>query len=114
MNSLTLLPRFSPLAWLRRSARPAPPRWRELSLPARQPVHVVEVPRGARLLLQGRGGRVWLTCDGRPDDLFLEAGAQLAVTGPARLRLGAYGDVDARLRCAQATGNAQAVRGFSP
>lgn len=40
-------------------------------------------------LLRVRAGTLWLTQDGKPDDLFLSAGQQLLLLGPACYRLGA-------------------------
>ncbi|MBB4843239.1 hypothetical protein HNP55_001758 [Paucibacter oligotrophus] len=39
--------------------------------------------------LRVRGGTLWLTQDGKPDDLFLASGQQLLLLGPACYRLGA-------------------------
>jgi len=56
---------------------------------------VEQAPQALRLRawesakLRVRSGRLWLTQDGKPDDLFLVVGQQLLLLGPACYRLGA-------------------------
>lgn len=42
-------------------------------------------------------GRVWLTCEGRPEDHFLSAGQSYRLHGPVRLHLSAEGRRAARV-----------------
>lgn len=63
----------------------------------------LQLPRGATLRLRavrglvvhGRGGRLWLTEEGSPDDVFLHAGQTYVVAGGGRVVIGA--EVDAAL-----------------
>lgn len=65
--------------------------WQRQSLPPRQAVQVLAFQRGETALLAVEHGRVWLTCDGRLEDYFLDAGQRLSFTGPVRLRVSAEG-----------------------
>lgn len=76
------------------------PRWQHCRLAPLAPVQTLHVRRGNTALLETERGRVWLTCEGRPDDHFLDAGQRLLVQGPARLRVSAEGTEDASLRWA--------------
>lgn len=54
--------------------------------------------------LRVRQGRVWLTCEGRPEDHFLSAGQSCRVHGPVRLHLSAEGGHRARVTLRQTPG----------
>jgi len=67
------------------------PQWQRQTLPPQRAAQVLALRRGETALLAVEQGRVWVTCDGRPEDHFLDAGQRLAFTGPARLRVSAEG-----------------------
>lgn len=75
--------------------------WLRECLPPLQPVRTLRIPPGQTAVLEAENGRIWVTCDGRPEDLFLQAGQRLSFTGPARLRVSAQGSEAARLRWAR-------------
>ncbi|WP_010100156.1 DUF2917 domain-containing protein [Verminephrobacter aporrectodeae] len=88
------------------SVREAPARpWQRLFLAPLQAVQVLSFRAGEGALLEAEQGCAWVTCDGRPEDHFLQAGQRLWCSGPARLRMSAVGQEPAHLVWA-----AQAVR----
>jgi len=80
-----------------RTARTAalPGSQRQTTSPQALSLAVEQAPQALRLRawesaqLRVRSGTVWLTQDGKPDDLFLVVGQQLLLLGPACYRLGA-------------------------
>jgi hypothetical protein len=79
---------------------PVPLPWQRQPLAPLQPVQTLHVRTGETAVLETERGRVWLTCEGRPEDHFLEAGQRLQFAGPARLRVSADGRAAAYLRWA--------------
>lgn len=73
----------------------------QITLEPGQPVLPLQCRPGQRALLQVLAGRVWITQQGRPNDLFLDAGQGLALQGPALVYASAEGTVPLRLRWAQ-------------
>jgi hypothetical protein len=61
------------------------------------PVHLFECPAGGQTELTVRQGFIWLTCEGRPEDVFLAAGEVWSVNGAARLHLNAENGQEALL-----------------
>jgi hypothetical protein len=94
MNYATALPSRtapgapSPLA---ASFAPPPLPWQRLPLPPSQAAQALDIRQGETALLEVEQGRVWVTCDGRPEDHFLDAGQRLSFLGPVRLRVSAEG-----------------------
>lgn len=70
----------------------------QLTLEPLQPVMSLHCRAGQRASLEVLSGRLWLTQQGRSDDLFLEAGQGLTLQGPAVLYAGADGATPLRLR----------------
>ena len=52
---------------------------------------------GGQTELTVRQGFIWLTCEGRPEDVFLAAGEVWSVNGAARLHLNAENGQEALL-----------------
>lgn len=106
MDYAPSLPSPMPLAlqWQRQSLPTLA--WHTQPLPPQQAVQVLDFRRGETALLEVEHGRVWVTCDGRLEDYFLDAGQRLSFAGPARLRVSAESSQArlcwARLRGAQA------------
>jgi hypothetical protein len=69
---------------------------RVLRLPP-SPVHLLECPAQSHTELTVRQGLIWLTCEGRPEDVFLSAGEVWSVNGAARLHLNAENGQEALL-----------------
>jgi len=65
--------------------------WQRQALPPPQAVQVLSFRHGETALLEVEQGRVWVTCDGRLEDYFLDAGQRLSFPGPVRLRVSAEG-----------------------
>jgi len=61
------------------------------------PVRLLQCPAQGRTELRVRHGRIWLTCEGRPEDVFLDAGEGWTVSGAARLHLNAENGQEAML-----------------
>jgi hypothetical protein len=84
---------------------PAGPEPQDLALPppagSAQPVRSLDCGAGM-VELRVLQGRVWLTCEGRPEDHFIDAGQTLRLRGPARLHLSAEGRRGARVALARA------------
>ena len=68
-----------------------PPSSRTLSLAAHAPVQRLRCPASSLSVIHVRQGRVWLTREGRPEDVFLAAGERWQVAGDATLHLSAEG-----------------------
>ena len=67
----------------------------QLDLPAAAASQLLKVRPGERLLVQVSQGCLWLTRDGYPEDIFLQAGAKLQLQEAGNYRLGAFGSADA-------------------
>lgn len=52
---------------------------------------------GQHALLQVTQGRLWLTQDGRPEDIILARGQQWALQTPGHYRLSAFGPADTQV-----------------
>lgn len=92
MNYATALPsRAAPDACAAPATAFAPPTlpWQRLSLQPSQAAQVLDFRRDETALLEVAQGRVWVTCDGRLEDYFIDAGQRLSFPGPVRLRVGA-------------------------
>jgi len=76
----------------------------QITLDHGQPVVPLHCRAGQRASLEVLSGRLWLTQQGRSDDLFLEAGQGLTLQGPAVLYAGADGTTPLRLRWVQEAG----------
>jgi len=74
----------------------ASPAQRLLRLPP-APVQQLECPARGRVELTVRQGCIWLTCEGRPEDVFLATGEAWSVSGAARLHFNAENGQDALL-----------------
>jgi hypothetical protein len=61
------------------------------------PVQHLECAAGGHTELTVRQGLIWLTCEGRPEDVFLAAGEVWSVNGAARLYLNAENAQEALL-----------------
>ncbi len=68
------------------------PHMHTLYLAAGAPVHSLHCPSLSLGEIHVRQGRVWLTQEGLPEDLFLAAGDSWPVAGAAVLHLSAEGD----------------------
>lgn len=101
LPSLAMLarrPRPAALAQRNRPGRPNRQSWPAWNLDIGQDVQLLPVARGEQLQLQATEGRIWLTCEDCPQDIFLEPGtAPWMINGPARLRVSAEGQANARL-----------------
>lgn len=73
------------------TALPGSQRPQSIRLLAQQPVRLLQLHESQRIVLRVSAGRLWLTEEGRLDDHVLGGGAQLALRGPARYHLGAFG-----------------------
>ena len=80
------------------SRRTATPQTLAATLTPADPVRALDCATGCRATLQVLAGRAWITQHGDGDDWFLEAGQQLALSGPGRLYAGAEGGLPLRLR----------------
>jgi len=78
----------------------------QITLEPGQSVLPLQCRPGQRALLEVLAGRVWITQQGRSNDLFLDAGQGLALQGPAVLYASAEGPTPLRLRWAQEAGMA--------
>jgi hypothetical protein len=76
----------------------------QLTLAPDQPVMLLHCRAGQRASLEVLSGRLWLTQQGRSEDLFLQAGQGLTLQGPAVLYAGADGTTPLRLRWVQEAG----------
>ena len=73
-------------------------RWNKLQLQPAASVQTLHISAGQTLWIEGRAGRIWLTCEGQLQDHFLEVGQGLQFNGPARIYLSAEGTLPAQLR----------------
>ena len=76
----------------------------QITLDHGQPVMPLHCRAGQRASLEVLEGRLWLTQQGRSEDLFLVAGQGLTLQGPAVLYAGADGATPLRLRWVQEAG----------
>ena len=72
--------------------------WNSLHLQPAASVQTLHISAGQTLWIEGRAGRIWLTCEGQLQDHFLEAAQGLQFSGPARIYLSAEGTLPAQLR----------------
>ncbi len=66
-----------------------------LDLPANAASQLFQLRKGQQLLLQVSRGCLWVTQDGRLDDIILAPGSRLQLQEPGNYRLGAFGPADA-------------------
>ena len=66
-------------------------------------VHSIDCGHGP-MALRVLQGRVWLTCEGQPEDHFLAVGQALTLRGPVRLHLSAEGGRGAKLTLVRHSG----------
>lgn len=79
------------------SALPGSQRQSLLDLGAAAPVQSLQLRPGQQVRLQVTQGCLWLTQDGRPEDIILAQGQHCTLQSAGHYRLGAFGQADTQL-----------------